>query len=226
MGEHRRRTDAPALGKDLHMTHGVLRRVIIAVALSVPFMVLPASASAALVETGACDDAELTQPFAPWGDNAHYKLAPGGDIEGDLAGWQLRNGARTVADSNTHNATGERGNASLYIPAGGSVTTPASCVNVDYPTFRFFSKSSGGLLGLLPALKVELLYRDQVLGILPIPIGVGLPSSGWKPSMRMLTASAVGGVTGGGEAQLAYRFTSLLGKWYIDDVFVDPVRRG
>ena len=208
------------------MTHGLLRRVIVAVALSVPFTALPATASASLVETGACDDAQLSQPFLPWGDLAYYKLAPGGDIEGDLTGWQLRNGARKVSGSNTHNATGRRGSASLAIPAGGSVTTPASCVNFDYPTFRFFSRSSGGLLGLLPAMKVELLYRDQVLGILPLPIGVGLPSSGWQPSAPMLTASALGGVTGGGEAQLSYRFTSLLGTWYVDDVFVDPFRRG
>ncbi len=107
------------------------------------------------------------------------------------------------------------------------MTTPASCVNLDYPTIRFFSKSSGGLLGLAPTMKVELLYRDQVLELLPVPIGLGVPSSGWKPSARMLTASALGGITALGEgAELSVRFTSVIGTWYVDDVFVDPVRRG
>src|SRR5687768_6368874 len=60
---------------------------------------LPAGAAeAALIQTGACDDAALSTPFAPWGDHAPYKLAPGGDFEG-AHGWQLTGGAKVVSGS-------------------------------------------------------------------------------------------------------------------------------
>lgn len=185
-----------------------------------------AAADAALIETAACDDAPLSQPFARWGDDAHYKLAPGGDAEGALTGWSLAGGARVVAGSEPFAATGRLGASSLSIPAGGSVTTAATCVNAAYPSFRFFAKSSGGLLGLLPALKVDLVYRDGLLGLVAVPVGTVLPSSTWRPTPVFLTASALGAAVAGGEVPLALRFTSLAGTWQVDDVFVDPYKRG
>ena len=185
---------------------------------------LPATASAELLETGACDDSPLSQPFAPWGDHAHYKLAPGGDFESGTAGWSLRNAA-VVSGSSPYAATGRQGSRSVSIKPGGSVTSPATCVNIDYPTARFFAKSSGGLLGLLPAMKVDVLYRDGALGIIAVPAGVVTPSSRWNPTLQMLTHAALGATLNGGEAPVALRFTSLAGTWTIDDVFVDPYRR-
>ena len=195
-------------------------------ALAVACAAVPAApAGAALVETSACDGAALSQPFEPWGDHAFYKLAPGGDAEGALTGWTLAGGAKRVAGSEPYAATGRLGASSLSIPAGGSVTTAATCVNAAYPSFRFFVRSSGGLLGLLPAMTVSLVYRDGLLGLVEVPIGTVLPTSSWRPSPVMLTAAAVGAAVAGGEAPLALRFRSLGGTWQIDDVFVDPYRR-
>ena len=185
-----------------------------------------AAAHAALVETAACDDAPLSQPFAPWGDGAYYKLAPGGDAEGSIAGWTLSGGARQVQGSEPFAATGKAGSKSLSLPAGASATTAATCVNAAYPSFRFFARSSGGLLGLAPALKVELVYRDGLLGLVSVPVGAVLPSSSWQPTPVFLTASAVAAAVAGGEAPLALRFTSVAGTWQVDDVFVDPYKRG
>src|SRR4051812_45860270 len=113
------------------------------------FAVLPAAgASASLIETSLCDGAPLSQPFAPWGDSASYKLLPGGDIEGSLSGYSLSGGAKKVGGSEPFAATGKSGGYALSIPAGGSVLTPATCVNSANPNYRFFYKSSGGLLGL------------------------------------------------------------------------------
>ena len=39
-----------------------------------------------------------------------------------------------------------------------------------------------GLLGLLPAMTVELVYRDGLLGLVAVPIGTVLPGSSWRPS--------------------------------------------
>jgi hypothetical protein len=187
---------------------------------------LPAAgASAALIDTSDCDGAALSQPFAPWGDQAMYKLAPGGDFEGSLTGWTLAGGAKKVAGSEPFDATGAAGGSAVSIPAGGSVTSAATCVNAAYPSFRFFYKSSGGLLGLLPALKVDLVYRDNLLGLVAVPAGVVLPSGKWQPSLPMLTLSAVAGLVSNGEAPLSVRFTSIAGTWTVDDVFVDPFQR-
>jgi hypothetical protein len=190
------------------------------------FAILPAAgASAALIETSSCDGAALSQPFAPFGDNAFYKLAPDGDFEGSLSGWTLSGGAKKVAGSEPFAATGQLGGSALSIPAGGSVTTAASCVNAAYPSYRFFYKSSGGLLGLVPAMKVDLVYRNGLGSLVALPIGVVLPSGKWQPSLVQLTGSALEAALAGGEAGLSVRFTSLAGTWTIDDVFVDPFCR-
>jgi hypothetical protein len=188
-------------------------------------LVPAATAGAALIDTGACDGAPLSRPFAPWGDTAFYKLAPGGDFEGTLSGWSLAGGAKKVAGSEPFAVTGVKGGSSVSIPAGGSVTTAATCVDAAYPSFRFFYKSSGGLLGLVPAMKVDLVYRDGLLGLVSLPAGVVLPSGAWQPSPSMLTLAAVGAAVAGGQAGLSVRFTSLAGTWTVDDVFVDPYSR-
>ena len=200
-------------------------RALAAGALALASLAAPSAAQAALFEHGACDDAPLSQPFARWNDDASYKLVPGGDAEGSLEGWSL-SGARRVAGSSPFAATGKLGASSFSLPAGASLTTAATCVNADYPTFRFFAKSSGGLLGLLPVMTVELVYRDGLLGLVSLPIGTVAPGSSWKPSPVMLSGSAVGAAVAGGEAPLSLRFRSVSGTWQVDDVFVVPFKRG
>ena len=70
------------------------------------------------------------------------------------------------------------------------------------------------------------MYRAGLLGLVELPIGTVLPTSSWKPSPVMFTLSAVGAAVAGGEAPLALRFRSLAGTWHVDDVFVDPYKRG
>jgi hypothetical protein len=200
-------------------------RGLLVAALASTSLVSAAPANAALVETAACDDAALSQPFQRWGDPANYKLLSGGDAEGALDGWSFGGGGRVGAGSNPYAATGDLGDASFVLKPGASVTTAATCVNAAYPSFRFFAKSSGGLLGLVSVLKVDLVYRDSALGLLAVPIGVVTPSSSWRPSPTMLSLSAVGAAVAGGEASLAFRFTAVGGTWTVDDVFVDPFRR-
>jgi hypothetical protein len=170
-----------------------------------------ASAHAALISTDACDNATLTQPFAAYGDANQYKLMPGGTFEGSLAGWTLSGGARVVSG-------GENGGHSLYLPAGGSVTTPLTCVDAAYPTGRYFNKSNG----LLSTILVQLIYKGSIIGLAPLPGGLGLLNYSWSPSLPMVTLSAVPGLLDGGTSQLQLRFTSLLGASQIDDVYIDP----
>ena len=149
-------------------------RALLAV-VGVLFALPTATAQAALVEVEACDDATLTTPFQRWGDSASYKQAPGGDFEGDLAGWTLSGGARTVEGGEPWGVTGRVGSRALALPAGASAVTPATCVNAGAPTFRFFARSTGGFL---PLLRADLLYRDGLFRIVAVPAGIVLPGSG------------------------------------------------
>ena len=181
-----------------------------------------ASAKAALISTDPCDNAKLTQPFLAWGDSNSYKLVPGGDFEGSMAGWTFTGGAAVVPGSEPFGATGSVGRSSVYLPAGASAQSPYTCVDFAYPTFRFFAKNNG----LLSTVIVSVVYKEPLLGPVSIPIGPVALSPTWGPSLPMLTASAVQGVVNGllakGTPEVALRFTAVTGSSNIDDVFVDP----
>jgi hypothetical protein len=180
-----------------------------------------APAGAALISTGACSDAKLSKPFAPWGDASTYELAPGGDFEGSLSGWTLTGGAARVAGSEPYGASGVGlGASSLALPAGASAQSPFQCVNTSYPTFRFFARNGG----LLATVLVQVVYKTP-LGTLALPLGTVALSGQWQPTLPMLTGSVVTGLLTGGTAQAALRFTALTGSSRIDDVFVDPRMR-
>jgi hypothetical protein len=180
-----------------------------------------APAGAALVSTGACSEAALSQPFARWGDQSTYELAPGGDFEGSLAGWTLTGGATRVAGSEPFGATGSVGSYSLALAAGASAQSPYVCVNASYPTFRFFAQNSGLLLSTV---LVQVVYKTA-LGTVALPLGTVALSGQWQPTLPMLTGSVAAGLITDGTAQAALRFTALTGSSRIDDVFVDPRMR-
>lgn len=201
------------------------RRVVLAtVACSAVASIVPvlsaAPAEAALVSTGACNEAALSQPFAPWGDTASYELIPGGDFEGALTGWTLEGNARRVSGSEPYDATGSAGAYSLELSAGASAQTPFTCVNASYPTFRFFARTSG----LLSTVVAQVVYSTP-LGQVAVPLGVVALSPTWQPTAPMLTGSVALGLLSGGTAEAALRFTALTGSSRIDDVFVDPRMR-
>jgi hypothetical protein len=179
-----------------------------------------APARAALISTDACDSSALTQPFAPWGQDL-YKLVPGGSFENGAPGWTIGGGAGIVPGSEPYGVTGTVGNSSLNLPAGATVTSPVTCVDAAYPTFRFFASNATPLSTML----VSVVYSEPLLGEVTVPVGVVTLSDGWQPTLPMLTASAVGGLTSGGTADVALRFTELTGDTHIDDVYVDPRMR-
>jgi len=179
-----------------------------------------APAGAALVSTGACSEASLSQPFVRWGDTTTYELAPGGDFEGSLSGWTLSGGAARVSGSEPYAATGSLGSSSLSLPAGASAESPFVCVNASYPTFRFFARDNS----LLATVLVQVVYKTA-LGEVALPLGTVALSGQWQPTLPMLTGSVAAGLLTGGTAQAALRFTALTGSSDIDDVFVDPRMR-
>jgi len=178
---------------------------------------LPATSSAALISGGACDNSTLSQPFAQYGDTNEYKLVSGGNFEGSLSGWTLSGGARVVNGGNPHGSSGH----SVYLPAGASVTTPFTCVNAAYPSFRLFAHNDSLLSTIVP----QVVYKLPLLGNVALPIGAAALSPNWSPTLPLLTASLVTGVLNGGTAQVALKFTAALGPSNVDDIYVDPMMR-
>ena len=177
-----------------------------------------APARAALITTDACDNAALSQPFSHWNDSNEYKLIPGGSFENGASGWTLGHGASIVGGSDPFGATGSVGASSVHLPAGASVTSPFTCVDAAYPSFRFFARNNG----LLSTVLVSVVYKP-LLGIpVAVPVGTVALSPNWGPSMSMLTASVLTGLLHGGTAPMAVRFTAVTGSSQIDDVYVDP----
>jgi hypothetical protein len=199
---------------------GSARRLVGSLAATSAFVAiaaaLPAAAVASPVDISACDGSALTQPFTPWADFDLYKLAPGGDFEGSLAGWSFHAGGQVVSGSESFAVSGSLGLRSLSLPAGADATSPQTCVNAAYPTFRFFTRTD------TPGAFVTV---SVVYGSITIPVGVVSPTLSWQPTVPLLTGSAIAGALNGGTANVSLRFAATGGPVQIDDVYVDPTGR-
>jgi hypothetical protein len=86
-----------------------------------------------------CAAPRLFNPLVAFKDRRDYFIAPAGDFEdSSLPGWQLTGGASVTSGNSTHAVMGEGQASSLSLPPGSSATTPEMCVDLNYPTFRFF----------------------------------------------------------------------------------------
>jgi hypothetical protein len=126
----------------------------------------------------------------------------------------LTGGAKLVAGSERHAATGTLGSFSLSLPEGSSAQSPLTCVDATFPSIRFFIEGKGSVA------------VNVVDGSSVAPAGVAVASGEWEPTPVMLTNSAVLGASSGGTAQVSVVLTGLSGSPRIDDVFVDPWSRG
>jgi hypothetical protein len=204
-----------------------LRRAATGALAALALGALPGAASADGLNLGldGCPAQKIEHPFARWLDNASYVLAPGGTFEGATDGWKLTGGAKVVAGSESFaaHAAGERN--ALSLPSGSSATTPPICVAVLDPTMRYFAANDGGLLSLL---RVDVIYHAPGGGTLTLPLGIdALGSKAWAPALPVLVGADLLGALDGGQATVQFRFSpaGLGAKWWIDDVYVDPMAR-
>jgi hypothetical protein len=164
----------------------------------------PAMASAA-----KCDKVPTSKVFAPIGDNADYFLAPGGDFEGKLE-WKATG---PVLQRYTHPALAAAGSTGLVMGAGGSVTSPQLCADLDRPTMRFFAYAPART-GTLRVDAVGDKGETVTLGRLDgatVSLSSGLLSFGNVLGLDLDTSKHV---------QL--RLTAESGTWVTDAVYIDP----
>jgi hypothetical protein len=181
---------------------------------------LAAAATAQADEAARCEGRVIEQPFTAWDDAADYFLAPDGDFSAGASGWLL-DGAEVTGDNEPWNVHGSETAAAVRIASGASATSPPICVGVDDPTMRFFAQSVGDAAGTLD---VEVLYTDGdgVEQALTIGTVTGHSALEWAAVTPLpITANTY-------EMTVAFRFTAhgADSGWLIDDVFVDPYRKG
>ena len=192
---------------------------LVLVVLVVAMAAVGASAKPATAGLVTCNES-AEQPFASWGDDARYALAPNGSFESGSAGWSRAGGARVVGSNNSLRP----GSASLYLPPGASATSPAACVKLADPASRFFLRSIAGN----GRLRVEVQYRT-LLGLSTVTSTLGYASAGngWQPGPRYNheLANILGALALNGDlsASIRFRFTALGGGFGVDDLFVDPL---
>jgi hypothetical protein len=204
--------------------NGIKRRVTLAAITAVAMtgaIAAPANAGILTASASDCGDESLSQPFAPFGDQAQYKQVKGADFEGSMEDWTLIGGAKVVSGNEPWKVGGSSHDQSLVLPAGSSVITPAACVGLQEPTVRFFAKKNSGLLSTLA---VSVYVKTSLGLVVPVPVGVVLGNGQWKPTPPMLIVANLLPLLPGDRTPVAFQFTPLLGSWQIDDVYVDPYR--
>src|SRR4051794_1234163 len=195
-------------------------------------LALPGAANAGALVASApnCDNGSTSQPFAQWGDDNQYFLAPGGNFEGGLSGWDL-NGASAVSDQEPWRVAGDNGSRALNVPAGHSVVSPTICVGIEHPTMRFFAhRSGGGLLGAASTLVVTARTETSLGLVIEVPVGTITTltnGTSWNKTPAQVVLASLLPLLPGEHTPIQFRFTPVgTSDWVIDDVFVDPHYRG
>lgn len=198
-------------------------------ALAVGALAVPTTASAALSQDLTCSAQTVSSPLARFGDTASYWLAPGGDFESGASGWGLSN-ASVVTGNETFKIL--PGTKSLRLGGNGlsstaEATTPEFCVDPTHPTFRFLVKTSA----LTALLNTYVNFRSATGVQLSVAAKLNTYNAGaWTLAASQPLATTIPSIFlgSGTTASITFKLaTSTLGATVnIDDVLVDPYRRG
>ena len=203
------------------------RTVAAAIIATIASAAFASTANAGLLTASAdsCDDGPITQPFARFGDNANYKLLPGGSFESGTPAWQLSGGAKIVSGNETYKVGGATHSRSLSLPNGSAAVSPFTCVGLGEPTLRLFAKRNSALLGLVSTLNVQIQVKTSLGLSLWLPVLPGdLGGGSWHPTAQMPLIANILPLSASDKTPVRFRFSPLLGSWQIDDVYVDPFR--
>jgi hypothetical protein len=203
---------------------GKLKILVATAACAAAAIAAPAADAGVLVSSAqSCTAQQFSTPFGSWGDGAAYTPVPGGAFESGQQGWTLSGGAKLVSGNEPYKVSSSADARSLSIPSGGVATSPAMCVGLSEPTIRWFQKSSS-LLGLTGAMTVSVLTETSLGVVVETPVGAGLLSNSWTPSLTGLIVTNLLPLLPDSKTAVAFRFRAVTGTWTVDDVYVDPFR--
>jgi hypothetical protein len=180
---------------------------------------IPAAAHAS-----SCTAAPTTKAFAAFGDNADYSLAPNGSFEAGSGGWSLT-GSWLQSGNESFKVGGSAHSKSLAVNATGKAVSPAFCVGMEHPTFRFFARRTSGSWGVL---NVKVRWKQDGVTNETVVGSVSGNDMSWHPTQAFSLAQVLGiwNVDQSYQVQLVFDPEDYGGNWAIDDVYVDPYSRG
>jgi hypothetical protein len=186
--------------------------------LASPALAANAATPATAPATSGCAVPALSSALAAYGDWRSYFLAPGGDFESSSDGWTLTGGATTSTGSGPLRLGAAA--KSLRLPPGATATSPIFCVDLNYPTFRFFSTKGNAPLSvdvIYPALGTRKPKATTIMG----------GATSWTLARDVsLRPTVVTRDAGWRLVQLRYvAATGARGDWLVDDVLIDPRMR-
>jgi len=203
------------------------RRCIIAalVALTTSAVLAPGASAGPIVDSAPdCDAQPLDQTFLPWADIALYTPLTSGDFERGAQGWALAGGARVAEGNEPFDEVGARGDHRLLeLPAGAVATSPSICVGLGHPTMRFFVRGTGVLAATVA---VEVLFEDAGGEVQSLPIGLVPTSATWTPGLPVAVVANLLTLLPGERTAVAFRFRTVGGDVLVDEIHVDPWRKG
>ena len=181
-------------------------------------LAVPAAAQA------ACATTPTTKAFQAFGDSANYSLAPNGAFETGAGGWSLT-GAGVVSGSESFAVHAPGDSKSLAIGATGTAASPAICVDIDHPTFRFFARRTSGSWGVL---NVKLRWKEANGTTNETVVGSLGTGTSWQasPVLNLSRSLPLWNASQTASVQLVFDPEDFGGAWAIDDVYVDPYARG
>jgi len=185
-----------------------------------------AHAAPAANPLGCAPQHDLITPLTPFGDSNLYALAPGGSFEaGTTDGWILNNAAITQ-ENEPYGVLGDGGTSALELGDKGSAVSAPMCIDETYPNFRFFVRNAHAAKATL---QVTVLFMDAKGKVQTAKSG---SFSGKGPGWQLVDPMKIGidihPTTTNAAAPIAFQFTAggKNGDWLIDDLLVDPYRRG
>lgn len=202
----------------------VRRRALLSSAAALTATALLSSAAIASdnLPAAGCPVVPTTQAFAPWQDLSDYFMAPAGDIERGIAGWDLTGGAGSVEGNEPFKIGRATDHVSLRLPPDSSATTGTFCVGVEHRSMRFFARGPEG-----GSLRVEAVFDKHSGEEKSVRIGVIDGSGAWSPTDVVPMVVNEKAPDFGNALPVALRFTPRgSGAWRIDDVYVDPYKMG
>ncbi len=189
----------------------------------------------AVLPTPACPDRPSRRAFEPWGDVSDYIDVPGGAFEDELT-WSASGAPSLVAEDNPFEVSGGRTAARLQ--EGDTITSPPICITKHYPHIRFAARAATAGASLSPYVlwtehddrtrrvwldsQSDRFYREWRLSG-KIPLRRALP--GYKQVREVRLGFSVAAASDDDDDD---DDASRAGPpaWLIDDVFVDPMKRG
>jgi hypothetical protein len=201
-----------------------VRTVTVSIIATAVMCVLAATPAQATT-TGGCEPSSLSQPFLPWHDVSHYRLAPGGDFEGESSIWSLGGGAHLASGNEPFMVHSDQDAQALRLGEYGSATSPSVCLAIEDPTLRFFARNAGSPSSTL---LVSVNYTDVFGEPQSLPLTLVASGDEWRPTLQIpvvFNLLSLPLVTDG-STDVSFGFTPLGsgGDWTIDDVYVDPFK--